>query len=87
MKAAPKVGDLYRQEYAIGVAEDMGKVVSLNQSVSVPFGTFKDCLKTDEFSPFDPGVIENKYYAKGVERSGGRPDTGERFELVEIQHD
>ena len=39
MQAHPKVGQTYRQEYYKGEAEDMAKVLSLNDSVKVPYGS------------------------------------------------
>jgi hypothetical protein len=48
------------------VAEDMAKVLRLNAMVSVEYGDFDECLKTKEWTPLDPGVIENKYYAPGA---------------------
>jgi hypothetical protein len=47
-------------------AEDMGKVQRLNASVSIDYGDYKDCLKTKEWTPLDPGAIEHKFYAPGV---------------------
>ena len=66
MLADPQPGDSYRQEYYEGEAEDMGKVLKLNASVSVPHGDFDDCLKTKEWTALEPGTIEHKYYAPGV---------------------
>jgi hypothetical protein len=66
MEAHPKVGDFYRQEYAIGVAEDLAEVKALNQTVHVPAGTFSHVLKTAETTPQEPDALENKYYAPGV---------------------
>jgi hypothetical protein len=68
MKANPQVGDLYRQEFALGVAEDMAEVIGLNQSTTVPAppGTFNNCVKTKDFSPLEPDVVEHKFYAPGV---------------------
>lgn len=66
MEADPQPGDSYRQEYCEDVAEDMGKVLRLNASVSVEYGDFEDCLKTKEWTPLEPGVVEHKYYAPGV---------------------
>jgi hypothetical protein len=66
MEAKPKVGDTYQQELAPGVAEDMATVLSLKESVCVPYGCFSNVLKTRDFSPLEPGVAENKYYAPGV---------------------
>ncbi len=40
MEAHPKVGDMYSQEYAPGVAEDRGKVLSLDAAATVPYGSF-----------------------------------------------
>ena len=66
MFANPEVGKSYRQEYEKGVAEDQAFVVSRDHSVSVPFGSFTDCLLTEEWSDLEPGVVEFKLYAKGV---------------------
>jgi hypothetical protein len=67
MQAHPKVGQSYRQEYYKGSAEDMAKVLKLNGSAKVPFGSFDhNSLLTKEWSPLEPGVVEHKYYAAGV---------------------
>jgi len=66
MQAHPKVGQSYRQEYSKGEAEDMAKVLSLNESVTVPYGSFDRVLKTREWTPLEPSYHEHKYYAPGV---------------------
>ena len=66
MKAHPKVGDTYQQELAPGIAEDMATVLSLTESVCVPYGCFSHVLKTKEFTPLEPGIAEHKYFAPGV---------------------
>lgn len=66
MEAHPKVGDNYRQEYAPGVAEDRAEVLSLNESVTVRKGSFNGCLKTKDYSPLKPDVVENKFFCPGV---------------------
>ena len=66
MLADPQPGVSYRQEFLAGVAEDMAKVLRLNARVSVPYGDFEDCLETKEWSPLEPGAIEQKFYARGV---------------------
>ncbi len=66
MLAEPKTGVCYQQEYYVGEAEDMGRVLRLNASVSVEYGDFDDCLKTKEWTPLERGSIEHKYYAPGV---------------------
>jgi len=66
MKANPSVGNLYRQEYYAGHAEDMAKVLSRSASVTVPYGSFERALETSEWTPLERGVVEHKYYVKGV---------------------
>jgi hypothetical protein len=67
MWANPRLGQpKYRQEFAKNLAEDMGRVLSFNQSVCVPFRCFNDAMLIEETTPLDPGVIEHKYYARGV---------------------
>jgi len=66
MEANPAVGDIYRQEFAPGEAEDMAEVLSLTEATTVPFGTYTNCLMTKEFSGLEPDVTEHKFYAKGV---------------------
>jgi hypothetical protein len=67
MQAHPKVGQSYRQEYYKGSAEDTAKVIDINGSAKVPFGSFDHySLLTKEWSPLEPGVVEHKYYAAGV---------------------
>jgi len=86
IEGKPQVGDIYRQEYLMGEAEDMAEVLALNESVSVEYGLFENCLKTKEWNPLEPGSEENKYYATGIglllemETKGG----SERLELVDI---
>lgn len=86
MKGDPQPGDVYRQEYYEGEAEDMAEVLSLEESVTVPYGAFENCLQTKEWTPLEPGIEENKYYASGVglllEVAISEGD--ERLELVEI---
>jgi hypothetical protein len=66
MRASPKVGDSYRQEYLAGMAEDQADVISLDEKVTVPYGTFSGCLKTKDYTALEPGKAENKYYCPGV---------------------
>jgi hypothetical protein len=66
MPAQPRVGDGYQQESLPGVAEDRGEVLSVDESVNVPFGSFTDVLQTEDTTPLEPGLVEQKYYAPGV---------------------
>jgi hypothetical protein len=66
MKAAPTVGKPYRQEFYRGHAEDLARVIATNESVTIPYGTFPHALVTSEWTPLEKGVIEHKYYVRGV---------------------
>jgi hypothetical protein len=60
------IGTEYRQEFAQGVAEDFGKVVAVNQTIDSPYGSLSGCVKTEDRSALEPGVLENKYYCPPV---------------------
>lgn len=66
MPAHPQVGQSFRQEFYKGHAEDRFRIESLNASVKVPYGSFDNVVKTTETSPLEPGVIDSKFYARGV---------------------
>jgi hypothetical protein len=92
MEADPRVGGSYRQEYYEGEAEDVAEVLSLaasglNDSVSVPYGSFDDVLMTKEWNPLEPGVLEYKYYAPGTGLIGEEMIVGgsESIELVDLR--
>jgi len=79
------LSDTYRQEFLLGEAEDMATVADLGQDVSVPAGEYSDALVTEEWTPIEPDVLENKYYAPGIGLIlEVNPESGERVELVEI---
>jgi hypothetical protein len=85
MKAHPAVGDFYRQEFSLNNAEDYGETLSLNEVVTVRFGTFNHCLKSEETTPLEPDVVEDKFYALGVGNVlEVDVNTGARSELVQI---
>jgi hypothetical protein len=65
MPANPKIGETYRQEYYRGVAEDVGTIVATDQKVTVPFGTFENCLQVKDSTPLGSSV-EHKYYCPAV---------------------
>jgi hypothetical protein len=84
MLAEPTVGAAYRQEFYEGEAEDMGEVVRIGDSESVPFGSFDDLVVTEDWTPLEPDVVENKYYARGIGLIlEVETDTGTRVELIE----
>ena len=83
MPAKPRPGLSYRQEYYAGEAEDVARVVSVDAKVTVPFGTFASTVKTQDTTPLEPGVLEFKYYARGVGHVlRTTKDGGGREELV-----
>jgi hypothetical protein len=62
----PEVGLSYRQEFYAGEAEDRGRILSLDELVDVPFGSYDEVLMTRDWTPLEPDVLEHKFYAKGV---------------------
>lgn len=64
---ADHVGPDYQQEYYVGKAEDYGKVMAVNQSVTVPAGSFTGCIITDDWTPLEPKAAhDNKTYCPNV---------------------
>ncbi len=85
MPAPPVVGVTYRQEFALGNAEDAAKVLKIGGTVIVPAGTFSNCVRTADFTPISPGSLEHKFYAPGVGLVKElNPRTGEAVVLVEV---
>jgi hypothetical protein len=85
MEAHPAIGDFYRQEFDLGNAEDFAQVVGLSASVTVPFGSFTNCLDTRETTPLEPDLHEHKFYAAGVgDVLETDEDTGARTELIRV---
>ena len=66
LPADPEVGMTYRQEYYAGEAEDRAEVLSVDERVEVPAGTFEGTLQTEDTTPLEPDVVEHKFYARGV---------------------
>jgi len=83
----PRVGQSARQENYKGEAEDHFQVLRLDASVAVPFITTKHALLTREWTPLEPGVIDHKYYARGIGTVLERTAKGplERNELVSFR--
>jgi hypothetical protein len=87
MPAKPRVGDGYAQEFRAGVAEDRGEILALHERHQVPAGTYDDVVVTEDTTPLEPGLVERKYYARGVgvileeDVAGG----SEVVELVELR--
>ena len=61
-----EVGFKYYQEIAPGVAEDRAEIMSVNDTLDTPSGTFKQVLKTEETNPLKQSEKEFKFYAPGI---------------------
>lgn len=83
MPANPQPGEPYRQEYLAGEAEDMGQVVAVGETVIVPFGTLKDCVRTKDWSMLEPGS-EKKWYARGLGVVRTESSSGEVATLISV---
>ena len=66
MFARTKVGDSARQEYYKGQAEDHFQVLRIGVPAKVPYRSFASTLLTKEWTPLEPGVIDHKFYARGI---------------------
>jgi hypothetical protein len=84
MPAAPKVGDVFETERAPGVAEDRSKVVAAGTTVTVPAGTYKDCIETEDFDPIGK-TSQRKCYCRGVGLVQEIFGEGKSLQLVELE--
>jgi hypothetical protein len=77
MPANPRVGQTGRQEFLKGHAEDHFKVVAI-------FGN--KMLLTQEWTPLEPGVLDHKFYVRGIGNVLEQTERGgnERNELVSV---
>jgi hypothetical protein len=77
MPAHPRVGQAFQQEFYKGHAEDRFRVVGKR-------GPF---LKTREWTPLEPGVIDAKHYVRGVGtvRESAVKGGDEHLELVALK--
>jgi len=97
----PMSGDIYRQEFSIGNAEDVGEVLTatytygLNADLDryVPADLARllcqgNCVVIHEFSPMSPGGNERKYYARGIGQFFGvNVNSGDAVQLTECNYD
>jgi hypothetical protein len=85
MLADPRVGKTYRQEFALGEAEDIAEVISVTGTEMVPAASCTDnCLVTRDANLLEPGENEFKYYAPNIGLILEISTEGDRVELVEI---
>jgi hypothetical protein len=88
MEADPVIGNAYLQEFYKGHAEDHYRVKSLTESVTVPAGAYTGVLLTEEWTPLEPDVLDNKYYVKGIGevREVAVKGPREELKLVKVEH-
>src|SRR5262249_62200314 len=88
MPARPRPGLTGRQEYLRGHAEDHFRVVTLHAAVHAQYASSKTALLTEEWTPLEPGVLDHKFYVRGVGTVLEQTVKGgdERNELVSIRH-
>jgi hypothetical protein len=82
MPAHPQVGQHYRQEFLRGEAEDEAKILTRGLDISVPYGSFRSCLRTVEWTRLEPGVREAKLYCPHLGFVKGRGVKGSDARLV-----
>jgi hypothetical protein len=84
--AVPRAGDVYRQEFYLGVAEDVAGITSLGAAIQVPYGNLAGCMTTFDFSALEPDHKEMKGYAPGLGLVlEVNLETGTRLELISAQ--
>jgi len=70
-----------------GEATDMGEVLSLDRSITVPHDTYEHCILIRDINPLEPDVEEHKYYAEGLGVVAELEVSGdERVELISIEN-
>jgi hypothetical protein len=86
MQAHPQLGRRFRQEWYQGQAEDVFKVFDRSAAVTVPYGSFRHALRTEETNALEPNVLDNKYYVRGIGEVAELSVKGPRetLKLVEI---
>jgi hypothetical protein len=88
MPAHPAVGDSGRQEHYSSRADDRFQALDLDATVRTPFVASRHALLTKEWTPLEPGVIDHKFYVRGVGTVREQTVQGgdERAALVSVRH-
>jgi hypothetical protein len=66
MPAHPRPGQTGRQESLAGQAEDHFRVLGLDASAHSPAVSSTHALLIREWTPLEPGVVDHRWYVKGV---------------------
>lgn len=97
----PAPGDVYREEFSLGNAEDLAEILTttysfgsnaeLDQFVPQQLAEILcagDCVVTRNFQPSEPGIFARKYYAPGIGYFlEVKPQTGEILQLTNCNFD
>ena len=75
--AHPKVGDKFKSEDVSATVDESDEVVAVDETTTVPAGTFEHCVKIAEQVPGEG--LEYKYYAPGVGVVRETPATGDEL--------
>ena len=60
------LGSRYFQERAPGVGLDRAEHVAMGLTLTVPAGTFKDCVEVLETASLEPNAMSTKRYCPGI---------------------
>ena len=66
MPAHPTIGTIGYQEFYPGHAEDHYRILQLDAHVRTPAASSRDALMTQETTALEPGVVDHKYYIRGI---------------------
>ena len=66
MEAAPKAGDVYKQEFRPGIAEDTARVLKTDGTLKVGGKTYPKLVVTEDTNPLAPDKRDQKNYAPGI---------------------
>lgn len=85
MKAAPELGEGYRQEFLPGVAEDYARVISNVATARPPIGDYENVLVTEDSDLLDRSKFEAKYFAKDVGFIGSQGMVNGHFYVTSLK--
>jgi hypothetical protein len=81
------LGSRYYQEIAEGIAQDRAEHTAMGLEVTVPAGTFTDCVEVTETTPLEPGSESVKLYCPSVGLVTDDPVELVRYGFVEDDDD
>jgi hypothetical protein len=91
MPADPAVGQSFQQEAFRGQAEDRFRILSMAASIATPAVSSTTAMLTEETTVLEPGVIDHKYYVRGIgtvveqQVAGAPPGKAESGQLVSFR--